>query len=44
MRPPVRIWDLTTTGPAIRSAAARASSGVPAKPDGLTGRLTTAVG
>ena len=37
IRPPVRTWDLITTGPAISSAAARASAAVVQKPYLVTG-------
>ena len=43
MRPPVSTWDLITVGPPMRSAIARASSGLVAKPKSVTGmpaRLT----
>ena len=37
IRPPVRTWDLITTGPPISSAAARASAAVVQKPYLVTG-------
>ena len=43
MRPPVSTWDLTTVGPPMRSAIARASAASVVKPKSVTGmpaRLT----
>ena len=37
IRPPVRTWDLMTTGPPMSSAISRACSGVVAKPCLVTG-------
>ena len=37
IRPPLRTWDLMTTGAAMSAAIFRASSGVLAKPNLVTG-------